>query len=424
MINVNIDEINISFNKDINKDLNIDKQLFTLKNKFNGLELDNTFLLCGRDKLNYLSYNSPIRYKNNEICDLIDNDFLISIKHHAFNPCDSLTETLKFQCTHAQAVIKNGKDFVFTINNPQDYESGRFGKSNYPMIFVRPVLTDRISTELKKDYYQNIKNWLLLLNTYTEFPSDYNGGDPLNGSYIKDIKRFGDLILGKILIGTSEFDAELSKHPVYCAELIYLALNLGLYYPLNREEFLDIEDNLGDILNDNDNPFIDKFPFLLCENLEPINKVLGFDIIDNELFSDNLAIRPLTSGEMLTNFFKESINSTDLYKLSSIKRTEFICSILNKFNNSTIEFNIEAQEQDMLLNVIAKEYESLESFNMSLFRILNLVESKMNKNKFIPPHTFIQRIQNNSANNIMNFEYVGHGLHDSFLTKEHQRLAA
>ena len=172
MINLNIEEINISFNKDIKKDLNIDKQLFTLNNNFNGLKLKNTFLLCGRDKLNYISYNSPIRYRNNQICDLIGDDLLISIKHHALNPSTSLTETLKFQCTHAQAVVKDSKDFVFTINNPQDYESGRFGKDDYPMIFVRPVLTNRISGDLRKSYYQNIKNWLLLLNTYTKFPSD------------------------------------------------------------------------------------------------------------------------------------------------------------------------------------------------------------------------------------------------------------
>ena len=72
-------------------------------------------------------------------------------------------------------------------------------KNNYPFILVRPVITNRVSEEKRKQYYKNIKNWLLLLNSFSYFPRNYNGGDPLNGSTVKKIKEFGDLILNRLL---------------------------------------------------------------------------------------------------------------------------------------------------------------------------------------------------------------------------------
>lgn len=417
MINLNIENINIDFQKRIDKDINVNKELFQLNNHFNGLVLKNNFLLCGQDKINYVPYKSAIRHRNLELSELIGDEFLISIKHNALIPQGELTEVLKYQCTHAQVILKSSKGFVFTINNPQGYESGRFGKNNYPFILVRPVITNRVSEEKRKQYYKNIKNWLLLLNSFSYFPRNYNGGDALNGSTVKKIKEFGDLILNRssnLEMYNTDFEVELMRHPVYCAELIYLALNLGLYYPLNRNCFDYLEEDLYEILEYNENPYIDKFPFSLTDDLKPINEELSFKITNDGLFDEQLAIRPLTNGEILTTFFRESIDPEKLYQLSIDDRKGFINALVKKFNDSDIEFSIYHEQQQHLKDIICKEYGEFENFQLALFRVLNEIEHKMNEKKFIPPHTFLQRIQDNNASNIINFEYVGHALHGNY----------
>jgi len=187
------------------------------------------------------------------------NDIAIGIKHHqpcpdknievSSNPVLNLVETVKFQATHI--TIGVGIEFtapngittpgVITLNNPQDYpapdpgEIGLFGPRDYPITWVKPEFPDSLPQHIVRAYIDNIRTWFVILNTVTLFPDNsYNGGDPLGAISPDAIRQCASLALRSIA-GDAEATKELSRpeHLVYCAELAYLALNIGTQFPLN-----------------------------------------------------------------------------------------------------------------------------------------------------------------------------------------------
>lgn len=151
----------------------------------------------------------------------------------------AMKEDFKLQDTHIEVVIgveagEHGKPGAITLNNPQGYEGGRFGNKNYSMIFLsidKPTYVDEATWKL---YMDNIRTAAAGFNSTSEFPGDYNGGDPLS---VKDPEklRFATEQMVRSIAG--DLDAlkwfQEKENLLYCAEFAFASLSAGLIVPLN-----------------------------------------------------------------------------------------------------------------------------------------------------------------------------------------------
>lgn len=359
-----------------------------------------------------------------------DRKILISVKHHAINP--SLQESMKLQCTHIQIVIRVG-DKVFTVNNPQEYEGGLFGDKTYPMYFLNLGFPDEMNGDLIETYEDNIIAWLAIANTFSKFPSDYDGGDPLTAKSDEEIKKLGDKLLSA-LSGDQDSIDWLSKeeNKLYCAELAYVGLTLGITYPLNKSylsesELKLIKDQFANkkFLSQNSNPFIE----LLDLKLSPENlKSFGLKE-DNDFFGNQLAIRPMKVSDMLTAFIKYSVDRESLGNSCGKYQKELFEKAMPMINPY---LPIEALRRGSKLNHLLEEvkdifmtnYDSYHDFKSSLSKKLQEIDTEVvkysnSRNVFLAPHCFFIRALENKLEEkrkgLLFFDYVGHGVHKDLI---------
>jgi len=269
--------------KKLNTDLHCSfadvKDLLTFRTQVGDDVLESDFLMPS-EHINIIPVSDRDDTNQPELAKYFDHDdeILISLKFHpTFHPQEIDIDTIKFNVTHAQAVIKEG-DNIITLNNPQSYMGGLLGDDiTYPTIFLKPK-------GISRQHLRNIKNWLLVVNSLTTFPSDYNGGDDINIKTLDDVEWYSRMLLGTL--GGEPFAvAEIEDYPVYCAELIYLAFNLGMVIPFDAEESL----NHVNIFDQNRNPFIELCSF----------KEINFNSFEPRA---SLALTPLSSDDMVNNF--------------------------------------------------------------------------------------------------------------------------
>jgi hypothetical protein len=190
-----------------------------------------------------------------------------AIKHHrperrsldfgalaaAGGSADALKEDMKLQDTHIELVVGvrrplggSGEmvDGVITLNNPQNYQQGRFGDAKYSMIFVRPKFPASVDVAAQLDYENNIRTMMLGFNAVSQFPGDYNGGDPL-AAHSPDLVRdhVRQMVLSVAGEGEAQYAAQAffrdQKNMIYCAELAHVSTSAGLLVPLNQAGLVD-----------------------------------------------------------------------------------------------------------------------------------------------------------------------------------------
>ena len=163
----------------------------------------------------------------------------------------NMKEHFKLQDTHigiAVGIKRNGTAGAITLNNPQTYERGRFGNKTYAGVFVKPVLPKHLSGKQKKAYMNNIRNMMVGFNAVSNFPGDYNGGDPLGVNNPKALRTaVANMILaiagngvqannsvqaGSVAAKAKEWFAN-PQNQIYCAELAYVAMSAGMIVPMN-----------------------------------------------------------------------------------------------------------------------------------------------------------------------------------------------
>lgn len=148
---------------------------------------------------------------------------------------------------HNPATPDQMVDGVITLNNPQDYEIGRFGTADYPMIFVEPTYPSYLrnkrvtgSDQLLVDAFEaNIRTMMLGFNAVSNFPSDYNGGDPLAVHNAAALRRASAMMV-KAIAGDAAAVAYFREpgNLVYCAELGFISASAGMQFPLNQQTFV------------------------------------------------------------------------------------------------------------------------------------------------------------------------------------------
>lgn len=356
---------------------------------------------------------------------------LVSVKHHAMEADSDSKEKIKLQCSHAQLVVSSeGK--VCTYNNPQNYQGGMFGSPKYPMIFMTPVFPADVSKEDVCEYEKNIILWATLLNSFSEFPGDYNGGDPLSAKSKDEAIEYGNHVL-KALMG-DEVSIQWIKKPfnhLYCAELVYLSLTLGVIFPLNRSNLSQgVYDNLlkqlstNDFLSENKNPYIKNIKLEL-----PRDGLIALkdDHAEGDTYFDSsLAVRPMLFSDMITCFIKYNINRGKLGETSGRYQLELLQSIrpmINSMMPGILNTEVNALIDDLEI-VLKTEHQSYQEFKSKLTPILGAINGAVAKvssasNIFVPPHTFLVRAleyeREGRIKGILGMKYLGHGHHKSLI---------
>jgi hypothetical protein len=174
-----------------------------------------------------------------------------AIKHHrpehrelSADNASQDKENFKLQDSHISAVVgvmRDGQRGAVTLNNPQDYEQGRFGSPAYSMIFVRPTYPKYLSAAQKIAFNDNIRTMLAGFNAVSHFPGDYNGGDPLSANNVEKVRVHAAMMVRAI---TGDADARRffqdPANQIYCAELAFLSASAGIIAPLNAMTFIPL----------------------------------------------------------------------------------------------------------------------------------------------------------------------------------------
>jgi hypothetical protein len=129
-----------------------------------------------------------------------------------------------------------------TFNEPDDYHRGLYGKDGYVAIAQRLVFSSFVTAKQARDYTDSILNWMVMLNPVLQFPSNYNGGDPV---HVTDRASLKALLKNALLANLGDATAiAFFKDPAnltYCAEFMFVALNTPLY-PFNLKGLTKVLD--------------------------------------------------------------------------------------------------------------------------------------------------------------------------------------
>ena len=403
------------------------------------------------DSIRLIAYNDDLGVQQSDIGRFIaPGEIAIAIKHHSCSPDPDEKERMKLQCTHIQiAVGVETEDCAgsITINNPQDYQEGLFGDVTYPMIFIKPQFPGQLTAKQQQAYVNNIRTWLVIANTFTEFPGNYNGGDPLATRSVAQIEELGDKLL-EALGGEKEAIKWLrdSQHQVYCAELAHVSLNLGIHCPLSEaalgsDRFALLQQQLTtrEFLSMNSNRHCQLIPLQAApDDLKPIAEELGIQTTepsDQDPFGDGLAIEPFTLADILERFIQETVpreqHGESLAPVQSAILTKALPSLLDITGMSELHATdpkrmaVEALYSE-LINLVAKEYADYQEFRASLHPLLLKAKTITGPRDdgggaFVPPHCFLVRatdcIEGRSDHGVLDWQYIGHGLHESVLVE-------
>lgn len=150
-----------------------------------------------------------------------------------------MKEDFKLQDTHIEVVVgvdqaEHGEKGAITLNNPQNYEQGRFGDEKYSMIFLTPSYPDYAAARVA-DYNDNVRLALVGFNAVTNFPGDYNGGDPLGARDPEHLREYTDQMVRAIAGDEAAVEwFKKDENQVYCAELAFVAFSTGVVQPLTK----------------------------------------------------------------------------------------------------------------------------------------------------------------------------------------------
>lgn len=371
----------------------------------------------------------------------------------------NMKEDFKLQDTHIELVVgvekaEHGKPGAITLNNPQSYEEGRFGNATYSMIFLEPVFPGW-AADYQAEYMDNVAAVLVGLNAVSEFPGDYNGGDPLAGNTPEKVVEYTRRMVLAITGDQESRDwFQDAKNQVYCAELAFLAYSAGLITPLNKktmEPLVGAEvwnrfveevalhnkgvDELaagGTVttpstfvkLNDN------KRVAMVRIQLAPESLVAMAELAPTPDIARNLlALQPLTMADIVQQFMRTHIPRQLLGEALAPAQA----AVLAKMKPGLLETmgmdRVPADHPsrmavdalfDQMVQTVGKEYGSYKEFRAALEPLMAQARQvtgprpgdETGTGLFVPPSLFHVAAQG-EYHGLIGFQYVGHGVHVS-----------
>jgi len=373
----------------------------------------------------------------------------------------NMKEDFKLQDTHIELVVgvekaEHGKPGAITLNNPQNYENGRFGNKTYSMIFLRPELPD-YAVAHEQAYTDNIRLALVGFNAVTNFPGDYNGGDPLGARNPDRVREYVDQMVRAIAGEQAAREwFEAPDNLVYCAELAFLSLSAGVIQPINATSMVprvgqqtwdayvaEIEKHnrgvdefqaSGNItepsaflaLNDNKRVGMVRIN-LAPEALEPIAELSP----DPETARQLLAYRPMTMSDIVEQFMRTHIPRETLGEALAPAQGGALAKmkpgLLEKMGMDQLPTTdpkrvaVEALF-DKIVEVVATPFADYAAFRKALepllaqARVITGPRGDSGEGLFTPPSLFHVAAQGKHSA-LLQMQYEGHGVHVSAVRK-------
>jgi hypothetical protein len=323
------------------------------------------------------------------------------------------------------------------------------------MIFLEPVFPGW-SADYQKDYMNNIRTILVGFNATTNFPGDYNGGDPLGANNSERLLEYVDQMV-RAIAGDAAAAAwfQDAANQVYCAELAFLAFSAGMHAPLSKsfmqprvgadvwKKFVkqvelhnqgvkkaqqsgDLEANQSAFVQMNDNKRVALVEIELADDeLPPMWKLAP----NAELARDMLALRPMTMADIVKEFMRTHIPRQQLGEaLAPVQ-----AAVLTKMKPGLLETMGMDQmpESDprrqavealfgQIIEVVGKQYESYAQFQEALAPLMAAAQQvtgprpgdESGTGLFVPPSLFHVAAQG-QYHGLIGFQYLGHGVHAS-----------
>lgn len=380
-----------------------------------------------------------------------------SIKHHrpeyrTLSPADlqaNIKEQVKLQDTHIQivvGVVRDGKPGAITLNNPQTYEDGLFGDEVYSMIFVKPKYPEYLNADQVMAFNDNILLMTMGFNAVSNFPGDYNGGDPLAAHSIEKLREHVRQMV--LAIGGDQDAIAFFQDPanqVYCAELAFLGASAGMHFPLNAETMIPLvgEEAWGLFLAEveksqagepntfitmNDNP---KAP-LVALNLPPEDLKPAPQYAPNAAEeAQKLAFKPMTMADIVEQFLRthvpreqmgESIAPVQGNLLSAMKPGLLEAMAMDQIPAEDPRRQAVDQLFEALVGVVSTSYGDYAEFQQNLAPLMAQARQVTGPRDdsgtgyFVPPSIF-HVVAQGKHKGILGLDYVGHGLHASVTKK-------
>ncbi|MEM6292832.1 MAG: PPC domain-containing protein [Myxococcota bacterium] len=381
----------------------------------------------------------------------------IAVKHHRpeyrylnLGEADAaqMKEDFKLQDTHIELVVgveRNGRPGAVTLNNPQSYEDGRFGTSDYPMIFLRPAYPEYLSEDQQAMFGDNIRTMMMGFNAVSNFPGDYNGGDPLATTTPEKVREHVAQMV-RAIAGDEEARAwfEDPLHQIYCAELAHVAFSAGLIVPLNADNVVPLvgqetwdlfvaevekqdrrEPSAFTDLNENaEAQWVDVT--LAPDSLRPASSYAS----PGSGAENQIAFQPMTMADIVVGFMATHI-PRDVFGEST---APIQAAVLSQMKLGLLEAmgmdQIPAEDPrrqaidvlfEQIVNTVGTEYESYEAFQAALepllvqARAITGPRDDTGTGLFVPPSLMHLIAQGRFTDGMMGLQYVGHGLHWSLV---------
>ncbi len=382
----------------------------------------------------------------------------IAVKHHRsefptldLNTADPKTmkEHFKLQDTHIEIVVgveRDGKPGAMTINNPQNYENGAFGDEKYAMIFLRPVYPSYLSAADVTAYEANIRTMLLGFNAVTNFPGDYNGGDPLGA---RDVARIKEHVKNMVLALDGDEAAKAyfadKANQVYCAELAFIAFSAGMHVPLNDDTMIPLvgeaawkrfqehvaAHNAGrespfTTLNKNERASLVTDLTIAPSSLRPIADVAPAKD------KDKLAFQPMTMSDIVEQFLRthmpRELLGEDLAPLQGGVLEQMRPGLLETMGMDQLPATDpkRAAVEELYTRIVAvvgTKHASYAAFRAAVepllaqARMMTGPRGDTGEGLFVPPSLYHVVAQGKHLGGLLGMQYEGHGVHVSAVKK-------
>jgi hypothetical protein len=382
----------------------------------------------------------------------------IAVKHHRsefpvldLNTADpkSMKEHFKLQDTHIEIVVgveREGKPGAITINNPQNYESGAFGDEKYAMIFLRPTYPAYLDKEQVAAYEANVRTMLLAFNAVSNFPGDYNGGDPLGA---RDVARVREHVKNMVhaLNGDAAAQAYFKDkaNQVYCAELAFVSFSAGMHVPLNDETMIPL---VGDEAWAKFKEFVlahnagKESPFTTMNQNTRASLVRDLTIADGSLKpigdvapsseKDKLAFQAMTMSDIVEQFIRthmpRELLGEQLAPLQGQVLEQMRPGLLETMGMDKLEpadpvrVAVEGL-YTQIVQVVSKSHANYAAFRAALDPLLAQARQMSGprgdtgEGLFVPPSLYHVVAQGKHKGGLLGMQYEGHGVHVTAVKK-------
>jgi hypothetical protein len=315
---------------------------------------------------------------------------------------------------------------------------------HYSMMFLRPVYPEYLDAYQRAAFRDNIRTMLLGFNAVTNFPGDYNGGDPLAANSPERVREHAAQMIRAI--AGDETAREWFADPanmVYCAELAHVSFSAGLLVPLNASTIVPMvgqdtwdafvaeldkheagQPSAFTDLNDNE------YAALVDATLAPEELRPAADYAPDNGDQNKIAFQPMTMADIVESFMAthiprdvmgEQVAPMQAAVLQAMKPGLLETMAMDQVPETDPRRQAVEALFSQLLMVVGTSYGSYDEFRANLEPIMAQARTMTGPRDdsgtgyFVPPSLMHLIAKGRFDGGLMSLRYLGHGVHWSMV---------